>query len=71
MGINKFATVEEYNKIVELDAAIRQAQNYTFIKPTYEQIWKEFVKEKNLYFQKAVKESKESTTDTSKSTKWA
>ena len=59
MGINKFATVEEYNKIIELDAAIRNAQNYTFIKPTYEQIWKEFCKEKNVYFQRAVKELSE------------
>lgn len=69
MGINKFATLEEYNEIVELDAAIRKAKNYTFIKPTYEQIWKEFVKQNGFYFQKAVKESKGSTTDTSNSTK--
>lgn len=56
---NKFATVEEYNKIKELDTAIRNAPNYTFIKPTYEQIWKEFCKEKNVYFQRAVKELSE------------
>ena len=59
MGINKLATVEEYNKIIELDAAIRNAKNYTFIKPTYEQIWKELVDKNGFYFQRAVKELSE------------
>lgn len=61
MGINKPATVEEYNKIIELDEAIRNAKNYTFIKPTYEHIWKDFCKEKNVYFQRAVKELSETS----------
>ena len=49
MGVNKFATEEEKNKILRLDEAIREAENYIFIREQYESIWNEFIEDKGMF----------------------
>ena len=49
MSVNKFATEEEKNKILRLDEAIREAENYIFIREQYESIWNKFIEDKGMF----------------------